>query len=59
MMLPLRDAAGENCGLLVLAYHNETNSGKTDLDFFKASTALRDELQKKIPSYAALYERAK
>jgi hypothetical protein len=32
VMLPLRDAAGENCGLLVLAYHNPKGSGKTDLE---------------------------
>jgi hypothetical protein len=59
MMLPLRDARGENCGLLVLAYKNPANSGKKDIDFFKASTALRDSLQKQIPSYAALYDPAK
>ena len=59
MMLPLRDAAGENIGLLVLAYKNEAGSGKTDLDFFVTATALRDELQKQIPSYEGLYEPAK
>ncbi len=55
VMLPLRDAAGENCGLLVLAYKNPTDSGKTDLDFFLAGTKLRDDLEKQIPSYAGLY----
>jgi len=59
MMVPLRDAAGENCGLLVLAYHHEANDGKTEMDFYTSSYAIRDSLQKKIPSYAALYERAK
>ncbi|MES2259518.1 MAG: hypothetical protein V4724_13395 [Pseudomonadota bacterium] len=57
-MLPLRDAAGENIGLLVLAYKNPVNSGYDDLHFFKESAALRDELQKKIPSYAALFKPA-
>ncbi len=33
MQLPLRDAGGENVGLLVLAYHNETDSGKSEKDF--------------------------
>jgi hypothetical protein len=58
MMLPLRDASGENVGEIVLAYKNPPNSGKTEKDFFLASTALRDHLQKKIHSYAALFEPA-
>jgi hypothetical protein len=58
MQLPLRDASGENVGLLVLAYHNES-SGKGEKEFFQSSVALRDELQKKIPSYAGLFEAAK
>ncbi|MFZ6758299.1 hypothetical protein ACO0K9_13905 [Undibacterium sp. Ji50W] len=58
-MLPLRDAAGENIGLLVLAYKNPVGSGYDDAHFFTVSTALRNELQKKIPSYAALFEKAK
>jgi hypothetical protein len=58
MQLPLRDASGENVGLLVLAYHNES-SGKGEKEFFLSSVALRDELQKKIPSYAGLFEAAK
>src|ERR1035437_815399 len=37
-MLPLRDAKGENIGLLVLAYKNPSKGLKTDLDFFKAAT---------------------
>lgn len=58
-MMPLRDASGENIGLLVLAYKNPVDSGKTDMDFFKAATILRDDLQKKIPSMNALFEPAK
>jgi len=56
---PLRDSAGENIGLIVLAFKNPANSGKTDLDFFVAGTKLRDDLQKQIPSFAALFEPAK
>jgi hypothetical protein len=59
MMVPLRDASGENVGLLVLAYKNPPDSGKTDKDFFLAAGALRDSLEKEIPSYPALFERAK
>jgi hypothetical protein len=59
MMLPLRDASGENVGELVLAYKNAADSAKGEKDFFLASTALRDKLQKQIPSYAGLFEPAK
>jgi hypothetical protein len=58
-MLPLRDAAGENIGLLVLAYKNPADDHKTDLDFLKAATDLRDTLQTKIPSHKALFDPAK
>jgi hypothetical protein len=57
MMMPMRDAAGENVGLLVAAY--KLDPGKTEKDYFLAGTALRDSLQKQIPSYAGLFEKAK
>jgi hypothetical protein len=59
VMLPLRDASGENVGLLVLAYKNPEGSTKTEKDYFLAATALRDGLQPKIPTYAGLFEPAK
>lgn len=64
MMMPLRDAAGENIGLLVAAYKNPAfqpngSNAKLEADFFAKGTKLRDELQKQIPSYAALFEKAK
>ncbi|TLZ63310.1 MAG: hypothetical protein E6K20_02965 [Gammaproteobacteria bacterium] len=59
MMLPLRDASGENVGEIVIAYKNPADSHKTEKDFFLASTALRDGLMKKIQTYAALFEPAK
>ena len=58
-MLPLRDANGENIGLLVLAYKNPMNPGYSDMHFLQQASALRDALQWKIPSYAALFEKAK
>jgi hypothetical protein len=61
VQMPLRDAAGENIGLLVLAYHNEaaaTNSGAVEVDFLRRAVALRDGLQAVIPSFAALFEPA-
>jgi hypothetical protein len=59
MMLPLRDDAGGHIGLLVLAYKNPPNLGKTEMDFFAAASALRDDLKKQIPSYAALFKPAR
>lgn len=57
-MIPLRDAAGENIGLLVLAYKNPGHAGK-DMDFLKAALELRDNLQKKIPKFESLFDRVK
>lgn len=59
MMLPLRDAKGDNIGEIVLAYKNPNPSPKNEKAYFLASTALRDDLMKKIPSYAALFEAAR
>ena len=59
MMLPLRDASGENIGEIVLAYKNPVDSGKTEKDFYLAASGLRDALSKKIPGYAALFAAAK
>jgi hypothetical protein len=56
---PLRDAAGENIGLIVIAFKNPVNGGKTDKDYFLAGTKLRDDLQKQIPTFAALFEPVK
>jgi hypothetical protein len=58
MMLPLRDAQGENVGLLVLAYKNPSPAAKSETDFFVAASAIRDVLKKQIPSYADLFEPA-
>jgi len=61
VQMPLRDAAGENVGLLVLAYHNDgagPNNGAAELDFLRRAIALRDALQARIPSYAALFRSA-
>ena len=64
MMMPLRDAKGENCGLLVAAYKNPDfmpngSNAKLEAAYFAKGTKLRDDLQAKISSYEALYEAAK
>lgn len=60
MMMPLRDAAGENCGLLVAAYKNPDfsphgSNAALEAGYFAKGTKLRDELQHKIPSYESLF----
>ena len=57
MMMPLRDASGETCGLLVLAYKNDVP--RTEREYFVAASDLRDALQSKIPTYASLFEKVK
>lgn len=58
MMLPLRDAQGENVGLVVIAYKLPSPSAKSEVGFFAASSALRDQLAKRISSYADLFKPA-
>lgn len=58
VQMPLRNASGENVGLLVLAYHNDrsaANTGAVELGFLRRAVAIRDALQKQIPDYAALF----
>ena len=61
VQMPLRDASGENIGLLVLAYRNTDkapNRGPVELNYLNRAIALRDHLQPRIASYAALFESA-
>jgi hypothetical protein len=58
VQLPLRDASGDNIGLLVLAYKNPPGSGVSDVDFLAKATKLRDELQARIPTYGFLFSPA-
>jgi hypothetical protein len=58
MMLPLRDSAGENVGELVLSYKTDGKL-KSEADFFKASSEVRDSLKPQIPNLAALFAPAK
>ncbi|MBU6207493.1 MAG: hypothetical protein KGQ42_07380 [Alphaproteobacteria bacterium] len=59
LQIPLRDRAGENVGLLVLAYKTGPGMHMSERDYFNAGTLLRDQLEDKIPSYAELFEPAK
>jgi len=59
LQIPLRDKAGESVGLLVLAYRIGPEMHMSERDYFSAGTMLRDGLQEKIPSYAALFAPAR
>lgn len=58
LQIPLRDRAGENIGLLVLAYKVGPELHMSERDYFDAGTLLRDQLQERIASHDALFERA-
>jgi len=62
VLMPMRDAAGQNIGLVVYAFKQppaNANLSSVEADYFAKSAALRDELAKKITSYKALFEPAK
>lgn len=62
VLMPMRDAAGENIGLVVYAFKNppgNLNTSASEIVYLKKSAALRDALQRKIPKYEALFEPAR
>src|SRR5438093_8735343 len=62
VLMPMRDAAGENVGLVVYAFKQppaNANLTSVEKDYFAKSAELRDELAKKISSYKALFEPSK
>ncbi len=60
VLMPMRDKASENIGLVVYAFRNPKLSGSAqEKHYLDASLKLRDELAKRIPSYDALFQPAK
>jgi hypothetical protein len=59
VQMPLRDAKAENIGLIVYAFKDDHRSSSDERKFYSAAVSMRDELEKKIPSYAALFKPAK
>lgn len=57
VQLPLREASGDNVGLLVLAFHKGTY--QTDREYLDAADAIRDHLAEQIPSLAGLFSTGK
>ena len=59
VLMPMRDAKGENVGLVVYAFKNPPKSSGMEEHYLKESNKLRDDLAKKISSYKALFDPAK
>jgi hypothetical protein len=62
VLMPMRDAAGENVGLVVYAFKepaSNPNASAVEKDYFAKAATLRDELAKKTPSYRQLFETVK
>jgi hypothetical protein len=58
VLLPMRDRAGENIGLVVYAFKVPARSNKYERPLYSRALNLRDALAKRIPSYSGLFARA-
>ena len=58
VQLPMRDASGENIGLVVYAFKNDAPPADPVSKYYEDALKLRNDLQKQIPSYDALFEPA-
>lgn len=59
VLMPLRDVHRENVGLIVYAFKKAAHPRWGEREYFDAALVLRDALQARISSYAALYAPAK
>ena len=59
VLMPMRDAKGENVGLVVYAFKNPPSPTNQEKKYLDESLKLRDALAKKIPSYKGLFDPAK
>jgi hypothetical protein len=61
VLLPMRDASGENVGEVVYAFKQPTtnpNATATEKEYLDMASSLRDGLAKQIPNYQALFRPA-
>lgn len=59
VQIPMRDAKGENVGLVVYAFKNDSPPPDPELTYYKRALDLRNDLEKQIPSYDGLFQPAK
>lgn len=57
VIIPLRDRQSTNIGAIVFGFKNGAESGKSGPDYTAVATFLRDQMQERIPSAAALYQK--
>ncbi len=55
VLMPLRDHAGENVGLVVYAFKVPVESNAGERKFYLKALELRDALARRVPSYDALF----
>ena len=55
VLTPLRDATGENIGLIVIAFKNDAAHTRSEREFYQLACDLRDSVQPRIASFAALF----
>ena len=55
---PLRDAQGQNIGLLVVIFKNGPELHNNEVDLYRRATEIRAEFQSAIPSLAWMFEPA-
>ena len=59
VLMPLRDRAGDNLGLVVYAFKVAVESNAGERVFYSKALNLRDALAKRIPRYETLFAPAK
>ena len=59
VLMPMRDSAGDNVGLVVYAFKVKVASNAGERTLYTKALDLRDALAKKIPSYESLFAPAK
>ena len=59
VLMPMRDAKGENIGLIVYAFKVPVAGNQYERTLYTKALDLRDAIAKKIPSYDALFAPAK
>ena len=59
VLMPMRNAAGENIGLVVYAFKVPVAGNQYERTLYAEALDLRDALAKRIPSYEALFAPAK
>ncbi len=59
VLMPLRDASGNNLGLVVYAFKVPVAGNRYERTLYTKALDLRDALAKRIPNYAALFGPAK